>query len=220
MCARALGASARVVVASRRQAAVDLAVSCGARPDVLVLDGPLQLAPVRASLALLAVDAHAPWGAGALPPAGDLRAPRAALLAAADLVVPVDAAPRAVLVDGVRLSLGALASLSASGCRLGLFTAIARPDRLERALRRAGIPLACALRALDHGPVDAALARRLIAAEVDLWLATEKCSLHLARAGVRPIAALEGTVELSSALLAALDGLFGAAPRAPGMAQV
>jgi tetraacyldisaccharide-1-P 4'-kinase len=208
------------VVAPRRQAAVDFAVSCGARPDVLVLDGPLQLAPLRASLALLAVDAQAPWGAGALPPAGDLRAPRDALLAAADLVVPVDAKPGAVVVDGSRLPLGALASLSARDCRLGLFTAIARPDRLERALRSARIPLACVVRAPDHGPVDASLARRLTTGEVDLWVATAKCSLHLERAGVRAIAALEGDVKLPAALLAALDGLFGAPPRAPRTADI
>jgi tetraacyldisaccharide 4'-kinase len=222
MCARALAASGRVVVASRRQAAVDLAVR-GSAPDVLVLDGPLQLSPVRASLALLAVDACAPWGAGALPPAGDLRAPRAALLAAADLVVPVDATPRAVVVDGVRLALGSLADRAARGCRLGLFTAIARPDRLERALEGAGIPLACVVRAPDHGPVDASLARRLAAAEVDLWIATEKCSLHLERASARAIAVLDGGVELPRALLDALDALdlrCGAAARAPRRAEI
>jgi tetraacyldisaccharide 4'-kinase len=206
LCARALGGAARVVVAPSRQAAVDFAASLVPRADVLVIDGPLQLAPVRASLALLAVDAHAPWGADALPPAGDLRAPRAALLAHADLVVPVDATPLGATLGGERVELSALAVRSGRGTpRLGLFMALSRPARLEQALRRAGLDLPVVVRAPDHGPVTPALAARLRAAEVDLWLATEKCGLHLAPAvGDRAIAFLDGTCALPDAASAAL----------------
>jgi tetraacyldisaccharide 4'-kinase len=158
---------------------------------------------VRASLALLAVDAHAPWGADALPPAGDLRAPRAALLEHADLVVPVDATPRAAHVSGARVELGSIARL-----RTGLFTAIARPDRLEGALRRAGVDPSIVVRAPDHGPVTPALARRLRAAEVDLWLATDKCALHLAPiVPDRAIALLDGTCALPAEVEKALEAL-------------
>lgn len=217
MCARALRASARVVVAPRRQQAIDLAASLA---RVIVIDGPLQLAPVAASLALLAVDAHAPWGSGALPPAGDLRAAREALLAHADVVVRVDATPRAVILDHATVALGELAAATA-GRRLGLFTAIARPQRLENALRAAGVDVPIVVHAPDHGPVrpssvtrafraDPSLAGLLRTAPVDLWLATGKCALHLAPlVGDRSIALLDGTCELSAEAEAALDGLRG-----------
>jgi tetraacyldisaccharide 4'-kinase len=88
VAARALtSAGVRVVVAPTRSAAIATA-SRGA--DVIVLDGVAQTAPVRAALALLAVDAVEPWGhAGAVAPRGDLRAPRHALLDACDGVVSI-----------------------------------------------------------------------------------------------------------------------------------
>jgi len=88
-CAEALRgvAAAEVVVGPSRQAAVDFAASRGA--SVVVIDGPVQLAPERAHLALLAVHAGEPWGSRACPPRGNLRAPRAALVAAVDAVVAV-----------------------------------------------------------------------------------------------------------------------------------
>jgi len=189
----------RVVVARSRQAALDHAARLRPRPTVVVIDGPLQLAPVRAALAVLAVDRDEPWGAGRVLPAGDLRAPPSALLAAADLVVHVDALPRAVVLDDRALPLVALA-----GRRLGLFTALARPHRLERALLRAGLRPEVVVRAPDHGPLSPALARRVSAARVDLWLATEKCALHLSARPAfppDPVAIFDGSVELDPAAL-------------------
>jgi tetraacyldisaccharide 4'-kinase len=52
--------------------------------DVIVVDGLLQTAPVRLALGLLALEAEAPWGSGACPPAGDLRASPEALVGVAD----------------------------------------------------------------------------------------------------------------------------------------
>lgn len=169
-----LGTRARVVVAPSRQEAIDFAASLVPRPDVVVLDGPLQLAPVRASLALLAVDAVAPWGADALPPAGDRRAPREALLAAADHVVPVTAMPPAAALAGLR------------DRRVGLFTALARPERLREGLTQAGVAPLSWVRAPDHGPLDATLVTRLRHGPVDLWLATGKCAVHLEAARLGP----------------------------------
>ena len=58
--------------------------------DILVLDGVAQTSPVRAALALLAVDAREPWGrGGAVAPRGDLRAPKPILLRACDGVVSI-----------------------------------------------------------------------------------------------------------------------------------
>jgi tetraacyldisaccharide 4'-kinase len=205
VCARSLAGVARVVVGPTRQAAMDLTVSLRPGVDVVVLDGPLQLTPVKASLALLAVDAHAPWGAEALPPAGDLRAPREALLAAADRVVEVDATPAAVrLADGRTVELEALAS-AIGGLRLGLFTALGRPARLERALIAAGLGPEILVRAPDHGPLTSAMARTMAEARVDLWLATAKCALHLE--ALRPglhVAILDGRVDLPPSLTRAL----------------
>lgn len=183
-CARELDAP--VVVAPSRQAAVDFA--CGLA-DLVVIDGPLQIAPVRASLALLAVDADAPWGAGAPPPAGDLRAPREALLAHADHVVAVDARPPTIELE-----------------RFGLFTAIARPDRLLRGLARRP---AVVLSAPDHGPAHR-VAREVARWDpfVDGWVATSKCAIHLRElAPRRPIVELPSLARLSDAVLEALGAL-------------
>ena len=203
LLARTLGASCPVIVAPTRQGAIDHAAAVAA---IVVIDGPLQLAPVRASLALLAVDADAPWGAGALPPAGDLRALPAALLGAADLVVPVAAS--------LRLPEESLASLRS--VRVGLFTAIGRPARLEGALREAGVTPAVIVRAADHGPMTAGLARRVAHANVDRWVATDKCALHLAPVvGERAITVIVGLCALpveAEAALACLAAARGIAP--------
>lgn len=204
LCARALASGAaaeraRVVVGPTRQAAIDHAASLVPRARVIVIDGPLQLAPAKASLALLAVDAESPWGAGALPPAGDLRAPREALLEAADRLVEVGATPAGARLDGRTVALGDLAELARKGARIGLFTAMARPARLLRSLAGAGVPPAIVVQAPDHGPLTPAVARALSSA--DLWLATAKCALHLE--GLEPavrVAILDGRIELPPAL--------------------
>ena len=203
-CARALAsfAHAEVVVAPRRAEAVALAAARGAR--VVVLDGPLRTRPAVPDLALLAVDPQSPWGAGLVLPAGDLRAPPEALLAAADHRVDVAADPTsATLVTarevGTTLPLASFAArVRSEGGRLGLFTALARPDRLARALGRAGVVPDEVVRVGDHGPLDAdARARLARAAEdrnVTTWLASSKCSEHLralAEAGALTLAVLD-----------------------------
>lgn len=194
-CARSLP-TARVVVGPTRQAAIDFVATLVPHVDAVVIDGPLQLSPVRSSLSILALDADAPWGAGAMPPAGDLRAPRRALLAHADHVVSVDATPRAAVLDGQHLDVATLAASLASA-RIGLFTAIGRPDRLERALERVGLAPRVVVHAGDHGPMTARISRLLGAAEVDVWLATEKCALHLEGLDLaHPLAILDGSTLL------------------------
>jgi tetraacyldisaccharide-1-P 4'-kinase len=163
MCARA---GLRVAVAERRQDALDLALR---EADVAILDGVHQTSP-RASLALLAVDPEAPWGAGACPPRGDLRAPRPALEALADLVVPVRArsrgawSPRGVLVPWADLR----------RARVGLVTALARPARVVRLLESHQVVPHTTRTFPDHARV------RLPKSEVDLWLATPKCAVSVA----------------------------------------
>ena len=63
--------------------------------------------------------------------------------------------------------------------RFGLFTAIARPRRLVDALRREGLVPAVIVEVGDHGPATPSARRILETAEVDAWLATPKCAVHL-----------------------------------------
>jgi tetraacyldisaccharide 4'-kinase len=202
LAARLLGPlGVRVVVAPRRSEAVLFASRLAA---VLVVDGVLQTRPVRASLALLAVDADEPWGgAASVPPAGDLRAPPRALLAACDRVVVVgdgegaDArvVSRGAWMGGTLHTWGALA-----GLRLGLLCALARPDRVLRGLTRRGLTVRAVVRARDHDPFD----RRSLAAAgrapVDLWLASPKCALKLGDFTGLRVATLDHGLSLSPTL--------------------
>lgn len=207
VCAAALGDRGRVVVAGARQDALDHAVLLGA--DVIVVDGPLRIAQ-GTTLSLLAVDAAAPWGSGALPPAGDLRAPPAALLAAADHVIEVRAALGVVRWDdGTRSSVGDLA-----GTRPALFTALARPGRLAGALAELGVALSHIHSVADHGRGDLSVVPASLASGT--WLATEKCALSLrSRGGLAKTArlgVLEDGFVLRGTVREALESLTCASP--------
>jgi tetraacyldisaccharide 4'-kinase len=198
-CVRALARSGvsscvRVIVADSRQRAVDVAMARRPLPDVLVIDGPLTLRPRRADLALLAVDSEHPWGSGLLLPAGDLRAPPNVLLGAADMLVVVDATPALVFCRGHAEPLSCL-----RGMRLGFFSAMARPRRLLSALARANVLPSVAIHAPDHGPLSRVMVDRILHADanVEMWLASEKCALHLERLTLhQPIATFESTTTL------------------------
>jgi tetraacyldisaccharide 4'-kinase len=186
VCARALtGTNAVVVVAPTRQAAIDRAATVA---DRLVLDGVAQTAPRRAHLALLALDARDPWGAGDVPPLGDLRAPREALLDACDarvtladpLARPCSAPDARVLevvsrgawIDRRLVPWGALGDLD-----VALVTALARSDRVVRFLAARGVTPRRLVNGLDHAAPrlpSASVGRR-----VHVWLATAKCAAHL-----------------------------------------
>jgi tetraacyldisaccharide 4'-kinase len=211
--------NAAVIVAPTRQRAVDHAAALGHR--VLVADNLLQAAPRRLHAAILTLDATAPWGAGACPPAGDLRAPVRALLAAADHVAailpegttlsPVLAALGAIPIpsridgalapDGAHLPLSALASL-----RVGLFLTVARPSRIVAALAALDLEPVTTICLADHavpGPGDLAAAAR---ARVDAWLTTVRCATKLPpRIGSAPVLALSQRLEVGG-LLARIGG--------------
>jgi tetraacyldisaccharide 4'-kinase len=219
LAARTLGpARVPVVVGVKRSDAVALAASIA---DVLVLDGVAQTAPIRASLALLAVDAAEPWGrAAALPPGGDLRAPVDRLLGACDMLVAVGDEPPATLrdahharteIDGVRVAGEFLEWDKVARLRIGLLSALARPDRVVRSLARRGVQVRALVRAPDHGPFEGgALGRmRNVRVPVDLWLATPKCALHVFAANVVPseVGVIAGTLALPPRLTAELSKL-------------
>jgi tetraacyldisaccharide 4'-kinase len=209
-----------VVVAPRRADAIAWAAR---HADVLVVDGVLQTAPVRAALALLAVDAEEPWGAtGSVPPRGDLRAPIAALLRAADRVVALgDAETGDDPPDAQVVSRGAWLGGSLVGweeiarLRVGLACALARPARLLRFLDRRGVRPIVVARSGDHRAIALEAMRAPSRTQpLDLWLATPKCVLHAPfpaaapaverRTGSAPLATIDHDVVLSPALGARL----------------
>jgi tetraacyldisaccharide-1-P 4'-kinase len=208
-CARALrevagAGGAGVVVGPTRQGALDAAL---ARADVAVLDGPVQLAPRKADLALLAVDARAPWGSGACPPSGDLRAPVAALLASTDRIVRIGDGDAAATIasNGAHLRGRLLTWAELRGHRIGLVTSLARPRRVLEHLARHGISPVTFIPTPDHAaPSRRARARAAQARDVDLWLCSAKCSVHLENAGDelagRPVAVLEYAIILDPQL--------------------
>lgn len=178
-------------LAARRLGALGVPVLVGGARDatwpglegrrVVVDGGP---GPRRAqSRRLLALDGDNPWGAGACPPAGDLRAPTEALVASADLAVRVwdelDA-PKAGPHDAT-YALAVPEGLG--GASAGVVTAIARPDRFVRALRRRGVEPAVQIELDDHAGPGAARALEgqleRLPIRPDVLLTTEKCSVWL-----------------------------------------
>jgi tetraacyldisaccharide 4'-kinase len=196
-----------VLVAPTRQAALDHAADIGA--TIAVVDGLLQARPERVEHALLVVDPTRPWGAGACPPLGDLRAPRTALLGCSDHlvalthpgerpalegVVAVPTSTRAACpVGGAPVPLGKL-----DGARIGLFLAIARPRRVERALAEAGVVPTTTILLGDHDAPGKRLLEAARRARVDVWLTTERCAEKLPAAlGGSPVLALRQELDVT-----------------------
>jgi tetraacyldisaccharide 4'-kinase len=203
-----VGARVPVIVAPDRQRAVDHAAALGLR--VLVVDGLLQAAPARLAASVLVLDAAAPWGGGACPPAGDLRAPREALLAAADHVVvlgrgdrsaacPVEAIAIQSRIEGAIDARGDRSSLADLGRRrVGLFVAIARPGRIVAALRDAGIDPRPVIALADHAIPGAGDLARAAGTEVDMWLTTARCVVKLPAAiGGAPVLVLDHQIDVA-----------------------
>jgi tetraacyldisaccharide-1-P 4'-kinase len=233
LAARALEpVGARVVVGPSRAQAFALAARTA---DVVVLDGVAQLSPVRATLALLSVDAAEPWGRrpSALAPLGSLRAPVAKLVAACDAIVPFaqeddDSGleecarvgrpmwPARVESRGAYDDRGMLLTWETlRSSRVGLLLALGRPERILRGLGRRGVFPRAIVCGRDHGPFGAWprwVARRAVARGIDVWLATAKCALHAgpALAGM-PVALLEHSVALDPVLRNRLRGIGAAA---------
>ena len=198
-----------VIVGPDRQRAVDHAAALGFR--VLVVDGLLQAAPTRLWASVLVLEAAAPWGGGACPPAGDLRAPRAALLAAADHVVALGsgelsaACPAGAIairsqIEGATDARGdrwSVAELARR--RVGLFVAIARPGRVEGALRELGIAPRATIALADHAIPGARDLARAAGFEVDAWLTTARCAVKLpATMGGAPVLVLDHRLDVAA----------------------
>ncbi len=213
-CAIELAGYADVVVAPHRQAAIDLALERGA--EVLVLDGVHQTSPRRADLAVLVIDAAA-RRTDSCPPAGDLRAPLAAMRALANVVVEIGddeladvripGSLRALVVsDGAAASDGTIIPYELLRTkRLGLAISVAHQERVTGRLARKGVVVVRAIGVADHRGHD--LRHRLERtcrshSDIDAWLTTSKCAAFV-RSGEKrrsPIYVIRHAVSLPLAL--------------------
>jgi tetraacyldisaccharide 4'-kinase len=187
--ARELGTNnVSVVVAPSRQAALDHAARLGAR--VVVVDGLLQASPRRLAASILVVDERAPWGSGACPPLGDLRASPGALLAAADLVAVVGEQLPSGLPPGTVLATSRLGgAVDAAGrhhavealrhASVGLLLGVARPERVLRMLQAHGISPTATVLLGDHARFTISGINPSKLARVDAWLTTGRCATKL-----------------------------------------
>ena len=185
---------------------MELAVRSG--KTSLVVDGLLQASPRRLDDAVLVLDGAAPFGSGRVPPLGDLRAPKPALLAAADHVA-VLGDPSAPDIPGgaIRMPSSIAGCFDAEGCRhalgdlsggrVGLLVAIARPSRLLGALAREGVAPEVVVTLADHAVFGASTLDRVRRSRVDAWLTTARCATKLPpRLGGAPVLVLEHHVDV------------------------
>jgi tetraacyldisaccharide 4'-kinase len=159
-------------VARDRVAGVRAAAAAGA--EVIVMDDGHQNPSLRKTLSLVVVDGETrdgewPFGDGSVFPAGPLREPLGAGLGRADAVVvlaPADLeAPDPellTLLEGRPLLVARLepAAPAPSGPQVG-FAGVAKPWKVERALRAASCDLRDFAPLADHAPLDEALLQAL-----------------------------------------------------------
>jgi tetraacyldisaccharide 4'-kinase len=169
-----LARAAPAWIARDRPAGARAAVAAGAQ--ALVLDDAHQNPTLRKTLSLVVVDAETrdgewPFGDGRVFPAGPMREPLRAGLARADgvvLLLPADLAEPdpelAALLAGRAVLTARLepAAPPPRGPQLG-FAGIAKPWKVERALRAAGCDLIDFAPLPDHARLDEDLLRTLAA---------------------------------------------------------
>lgn len=220
-----------VWVARDRAAGAKAAAAAGA--EVVVMDDGHQNPSVKKALSLVVVDGETrneewPFGDGRVFPAGPMREPLGKGLARADaaiILLPADlpfAEPdlrRTLSSTPVLIAHLAAAAPPPSGPQVG-FAGIAKPWKVERALKAAGCALADFVGFPDHAPYDEATLQRLAdrAAQFDAGLVTtEKDWVRLppawrARIKAWPVAAAFDDAEALDALLLPV---LGSRPR-PG----
>jgi tetraacyldisaccharide 4'-kinase len=167
-----IAAQAPVIVARDRAAGAQAAVAAGMK--ALVMDDGHQNPSLKKALSLIVVDGETrgdewPFGDGAVFPAGPMREPLKAGLARADAVVillPADlegADPELLALFAGRTVLIARLTPALSppaGPQVG-FAGIAKPWKVERALKVAGCELVDFAPFPDHRAYDEATLRRL-----------------------------------------------------------
>lgn len=114
------------------------------------------------------------------------------------LTVPDTGAPSWLEHDVMEKVQSTLDLSGLDGKCVGLVTCLARPERIVRALEARGVRIAVHHAFRDHGPVNV----RRLPGKVDVWVASEKCALHVRH---EKIHVLKHTVLLSATLRARLD---------------
>lgn len=151
-----LARAAPTIVGADRAAGAALAQRLGA--TLVILDDGFHSRHIAANLALLAIDADYGAGNGRCLPAGPLRAPLDAQLAAADILVVIGEGARgkeiAASADkpvvSARLIADADAAKALKGARVVAFAGIARPEKFFRSLEDCGAEIAASLSFGDH----------------------------------------------------------------------
>lgn len=215
------------VFGGTREGALSLAASC---TRIVIVDGLLQARPRRVAWSILAADSANPWGSGACPPAGDLRASPRALVSAADcmavihdvrLSVAAVSTPKPTFADvALRFTVGGEIDGAADDSgrvvpfhalarsRVGLLAAIARLERVRSALAARGVRLVETRSFGDHARLPercAALRRR---SSVDVWVTTKKCKTKLgAMFEGKEVLTLEHRLAVPPALVDAAAGV-------------
>lgn len=150
---------APTIVCADRVASARLAADLGA--TILVLDDGFHSRALAPDLALLAIDACYGGGNGSCLPAGPLRAPLDAQMAAADaLVIIGDGDDSAKLVERfdkiilrARLAPDPVVARTLAGARVVAFAGIARPEKFFDALRDLGAEIVATRAYADHHPL-------------------------------------------------------------------
>ncbi len=132
---------APTVVGADRVASAQVARSLGA--TVLLLDDGLHSRRLESDLAILVVDADYGAGNGFCPPAGPLRAPLAAQIYRADVLILIGegsafAAPPGKSVLNARLTPDPDVAARLAGKRVFAFAGIGRPAKFAKTLREIG----------------------------------------------------------------------------------
>ncbi|NUJ80858.1 tetraacyldisaccharide 4'-kinase [Methylocystis sp. FS] len=147
---------APTIVGADRIASADLAQRLGA--TVVLLDDGFHSRRIAPDLTLIVIDSDYGAGNGRCIPAGPLRAPLDAQLAAADILVVIgngararDIAARASKpVFAARLAPDANAAEAMQGARVVAFAGIARPEKFFSLLEASGAEVAARVSFADH----------------------------------------------------------------------
>ena len=210
-----------VWVARDRAAGAKAAAAAGAQ--VVVMDDGHQNPSVKKALSLVVVDGETrndewPFGDGRVFPAGPMREPLGKGLARADAAIVLLPADLPFAEPELRRTLSSVPVLSAhlsaaapppAGPQVG-FAGVAKPWKVERALKAAGCQVADFVGFPDHAPYEEAVLQRLAdrAAQFDAGLVTtEKDWVRLppawrARVTAWPVAATFDDPAALDALLA------------------
>jgi len=164
---------APTVVARDRVAGAAAAIAAGV--DAIVMDDGFQNPALDKDLSVLVLDGRRGVGNGRVLPAGPLRAPLAAQLARAQVLLVVGdawssarevvaaAQARGLLLMTGRLAPDPAALAALKGARVLAFAGIADPEKFFATLRDAGIAVTATRRFADHHRFTAAEAAELVA---------------------------------------------------------